>query len=371
MDAVIPDDSRHGIGGNNPPDPIEILRAQLTETHADTLERARTLLDLANRLPETMDDDWEAKISEAIKSCTKFTKNAEATRLAANEPHRALIAATDGFFKSMSDKVDALKKTMAEKYLTPYQQQKADAERRRREEAARIAREEAEEAARVAREEAARAAEAKRIEDAAKAEADRLRRERVEAAEQRRRDEIAAQEREEAARQEAIRQEEEAKSKRARAAAAAAREAVEREAREREEAARLEAAAQRERDRLAREEAERVEREARAQRKEQERTAAVARDTAAAAARVDNKAGRAAKANTADLSRTRTDLGAVASLRTTWLHEVVAASQVPRLYLRVDDGAIAAAIKAATIDGKCTLTIKGVRIYPDTDSVVR
>ena len=165
MDTITP-----GLGHNNPPDPIEVLREQLVDTHADIMKRSRELLDLASRLPATMDDEWEAKISEAIKSCTKFTKNAEATRLAANEPYRALIAATDGFFKAMTDKVDALKRKMASEYLTPYQQEKADREKRRREEEAREARARAEEAARIAREEAQRAAEAKRREEAAKAE---------------------------------------------------------------------------------------------------------------------------------------------------------------------------------------------------------
>lgn len=371
MDALINDDSRLGIGGNNPPDPIEILRGRLTETYAETIERSKQLLALADRLPETMDDDWEAKISEAIKSCTKFTKNAEATRLAANEPHRALIAATDGFFKAMSDRVDALKKTMAEKYLTPYQQMKADAEKRRREEEAREARARAEEAARVAREEAARAAEAKRREEAAKAEAERLKRERAEAEERRKREAIAAQERAEAERQEALRLEAEATNKKKRAAAAAAIEKADREAREREEAARVEARAQREKDRLARDEAIAAEAKAKAERKEQERVAAVARDAAAVAERLRNKTGQAERANSAELSRTRTDLGAVASLRTTWHHEVIDAALVPRLYLAVDDSAIAAAIEAATKDGKCDLSIKGVRIYPMTDSVVR
>lgn len=364
-------DTRLGIGGNNPPEPTEILRAQLTETHAETIERSKALLDLANRLPETMDDEWEAKISDAIKSCTKFTKNAEATRLAANEPHRALIATTDGFFKGMSDRVDALKKMMAEKYLTPYQQQKADAEKRRREEEAREARARAEEAARIAREEAARAAEAKRKEEAARAEAERLKRERVEAEERRKREEVEARERAEATRMAAIKAEEEATNKRKRAAAERAREEAERAEKARQEEAREAARIQREKDRLARDEAARIEAEAKAERKEQERAAAEARDAATAAERLNNKAGRAERANSAELSRTRTDLGAVASLRTTWDHEVVEPALVPRLYLRVDEGAIAAAIKAATVEGKCDLTIKGVRIFPVADSAVR
>lgn len=237
MDVLVNDDQRHGIGGNNPPDPIEILRGQLVETHSALIARCKTLLDMEARLPGAMDDDWEAKISEAIKSCTKFSRNSEVTRLDANEPHRALIAATDAFFKAMSDKVDALKTKMTKDFLTPYQQAKADAEKRRLEEEAREAKARADEAARLAREEAARLAEAKRIEEAAKADAERRKRERIEAEEKRKREKIEAEEKAERDRQDAIRLEAEAKNKKQRAAAAAALEKTEREAREREEAA--------------------------------------------------------------------------------------------------------------------------------------
>lgn len=369
MDVVT--DPRLSIGGNNPPDPIEMHRATLRETYADTIKRAEELLGLAARLPAEMDDEWEGKISEAIKSCTKFTKNAEATRLAANEPFRALIAATDGFFKALTDKVDALKRKMASEYLTPYQQEKADAEKRRREQEAREARERAEEAARLAREEAERVAEARRKEEAAKAEAERLKRERIEAKERAEREAREAAEKAERERQEAIRLEEEAKNKKQRAAAAAAKEKAEREAREREEAAAKEARERKAKEKAEREAAAAAEARARAERKEQERAAAEARDAAEAAERLKNKASRAERATSAELSRTRTDLGAVASLRTVWQHEVVDASLVPRLYLSVNDAAIAAAVKAATKDGKCELTIEGVRIYPVSDSVVR
>ena len=73
----------------------------------------------------------------------------------------------------------------------------------------------------------------------------------------------------------------------------------------------------------------------------------------------------------AEQSVTRTDLGARASLRTRWVFEVEDAEQVPRLYLSVNEGAIRAAIKAATTpDGRCDLKIPGVRVYASTISVV-
>ncbi len=97
-----------------------------------------------------------------------------------------------------------------------------------------------------------------------------------------------------------------------------------------------------------------------------------ARDRAAVAKQDANVAKSNAGAKAADLTRARTDLGSVASLRTTWAFEVEDAEQVPRLYLSVNEGAIRAAIRSATTKaGKCPLKIPGVRIYEKQESVVR
>lgn len=371
METITTPNPREAIGGNNPPEPIELLRAQLKETHADLIARSVALLGLAERLPEVMDDEWEAKISEAIKSCTKFSRASEVTRLDANEPYRALIAATDAFFKGMSDKVDALKGKLSKDYLTPYQTEKAARERRRREEEARIARERAEEEERRAREERERVAEARRREEAARLEAERVKAARIAAEEKRKADAKAELERIERERQDAERREEEARTKKAREKAAREAAALEAERQEAEARQRRETQAARERERETARAAKADVDAAAADRRESQRAAAVARDRVATATQERNVTDRAAKASTADLSRTRTDLGAVASLRTVWTFEVVDHAAVPRLYCRVDEATIANAIKAATIDGKCTLKIEGVHIYPLADSVVR
>lgn len=281
------DNERPEIGHNRPPEPVEELRAHLRATHLELMERADELLGLADRLPapEEMSDDWADKIAEAVKSCTTFVKHCEASRLAANEPHRALIKATDAFFKGMSDRVIVLKDRMAHRYLTPWQKKRENEERRRREAAAA-------EALRIAGEETARAF----------AEAAALRK--IKAAE-------------EAA----------------------------------EDAAELE--------RLA---AERV---------EQERLAAEALERAKAADQERHVTERAAAANAAAMSRSRTDLGAVASLKTTWGFNITDPAQVPRPYLSVNESAIRAAIVAATKGGVCELQIPGVEIFPITHTVVR
>lgn len=373
-DMISDDPSRHGIGGNNPPDPIEVLRTHLRETYTDLSKRFADIMAMADRLPAEMDDDAEAKLTEAIKVCTKFTRNAEVCRLEANEPHRALIAATDGFFKAMSDRVDGLKKKMNSEYLTPYQQEKADREKRRRAEEARAAAELAAQKERERKAEEARLAEIRRKEEAERREAERQAREAREA-EQRRKEEAAAEirraeeEKKEAARK--IAEAKAAKDKEAADKARAEKEAAQRALEEAKEKKRQDdAAAKAEADRVALEEAKERIRLA-DERREQQRIADKARDDAAAAAQRANATKKAASASQAEISRTRTDLGAIASLRTVFEHEVTDHDQVPRQYCRVDDGLIASAVRAATVDGKCNLKIPGVRIYPKTDSVVR
>lgn len=374
-DSMLSDDpSRHGIGGNNPPEPIAALRVHLRETYTDLSKRFADIMAMADRLPAAMDDDAEAKLIEGVKVCTKFMRNAEVSRLEANEPHRALIAATDGFFKAMSDKVDDLKKKMNSEYLTPYQQEKADREKRRRAEEARQAAALAAEKERERKAKERELAEIKRKEDEARREAERKEREAREA-EQRRKDEAAAEvRRAEEAKKEAARQiaaAKAAKDKEAADAARAEKEAAQRALDEAKEKSRREAAeAKAEADRVALEESQERIRLAN-ERREQQRIADKARDDAAAAAQRANTTKKAASASQADMSRTRTDLGAIASLRTVYEHEVTDHEAVPRQYCRVDDGLIASAVRAATVDGKCTLRIPGVRIYPKTDSIVR
>lgn len=344
-------DPRLSAGGNFPPDPIVELQEHLAGSYADLANRGQSLLDMEGRLPSEMDAEWEAKISEAIKSCTKFVGNSEVSRLAANEPHRALIAATDAYFKKTSDKVAALKAKLTRDYLTPWQQMKAKQEKDRREAEAAEARRVQEEEARRQREEAARLAEARRQEAAAKAEVERQEREAREAAARAERD-----------RQEAERQAAEATNRAQRAAAEKARQEA--------DAARHAAEDDARRAREAREEEARLI----AERQRQEADAKAAREAAELAKAATAKAEKAAGAKAADMHTSRTDLGARSGLRTVWKARVIQGQEdkIPRIYLEVSMPAINAAVRAATTkDGRCDLVIPGVEIYPDTSSVVR
>jgi hypothetical protein len=141
------------------------------------------------------------------------------------------------------------------------------------------------------------------------------------------------------------------------------------ERRRREELARQERERAAEEARLAKE-AARLAREAADE--ESRRLAEEARDRAAAAREAAHAAKAEATVKAAELSRTRTDLGSVASLRTTYAFEVEDAELVPRVYLAVSEPAIRAAIKAATTpDGRCNLKIPGVKIFERTISIVR
>lgn len=167
-----------------------------------------------------------------------------------------------------------------------------------------------------------------------------------------------------------------------------ARVAREAEARAREEARKArEAKAEEERiaaearaaaDKLAgaaRRKAEEAERErqaeAAAKQKALDEAAAKARDEARVQKQEANVAKVDASQKAADLSRSRSTAGSVASLKVTWHHTVVNEAEVPREYLSVSDAAIKVAIKAATTkDNKCPLRIPGVKIFPKEDSVV-
>lgn len=292
----MPDTVASMTGHNNPPDLIEGLIDTLRMTHADSINRSAELAGMAERLPASCDDDdTAARLADAIKTCSAFSKNTDAARVSAKEPHLAAGRAVDGFFKKLVDPVESVK-AKASALLTAFQRKRADEERRRREAEAAEARRIAQEEARLAREAANKAAEEKRLAD------------------------------------EAARQAAEARTAEEQKAAQAARQAADAAAAEAREA----------------------------------------KDRAAAAKQDANVAKADATVKAAELTRARTDLGVVASLRTTWAFEVDDPDQVPRLYLSVNEGAIRAAIKSATTkDGKCPLKIPGVRIYEKQESVVR
>lgn len=149
MNAVDPK-----MGHNNPPSDVEILRDTLAAQNADILSRRDELLAACGRIPAITSDDIAGKVGDHVKLMTSCMKSADTKRVATKEPYLSAGRTVDGFFKGITDPLETAKKQV-ERNLTAYLQEKAAAERRRREEDARIAREEAD---RIAAEAAAAAA---------------------------------------------------------------------------------------------------------------------------------------------------------------------------------------------------------------------
>lgn len=129
-------------------------------------------------------------------------------------------------------------------------------------------------------------------------------------------------------------------------------------------------------DRLQREAKSKADAEAAAKAQaEADKAAQDARDAAAQAAVAREEANTAkadAIAKPAELTRTRSDLGSVASLRRTWDYEIEKDEDVPRMFLTVDHAAIKAFIKSSTDKktGQCKAKIPGVRIFDEHNTVV-
>jgi hypothetical protein len=352
-----------GIGGNNPPEALPGVTARLMDDYAELLKRRDELIAGGGRVPaEITDDDTNRRAGDFVKQIAETIKKAESHRQAEKAPYIEAGGLVDAFFKAgIADKLKAIQENVR-KRMTAYQRQAEEAERQRREEAARIAREAADRARKAAEEDArvARAAE------------EAARRERQEAEDAR----LAAEkaEREARAEAEASRQREEAerlariKSEKDLAAAIEA-EAAQKKIREKAEAERAaREAAEAERRRV---EDLRREEEAR-EREEAARQSRLAAERAAEQAEADRVAAeKAAAAKASDMSRSRGDLGSVASLRTTWEHEV-------SNYREVDLNALRPYIKTEAIDLAIRAFIRsggreigGVRIFQNKNTQVR
>lgn len=123
----------------------EALRLRLAEDSAALIRRHDDLIGAEERIPDIEDDDSAGRAADFVKQTTACAKALDGARVAAKEPFLEGGRNVDGFFKRYTDQLGALKKRVETK-LSVYLRQKADAERRRREEDARIAAEAAREA---------------------------------------------------------------------------------------------------------------------------------------------------------------------------------------------------------------------------------
>lgn len=138
------------LGHNNPPNDAEILQQTLRENNEAQLKRAQDLIEAGAKLPaEITDEETAGKAAHYIKQVMASVKQLEAVRVNEKEPYLTLGRVVDGFFKNVTDPLAAAK-NKAQRPLDSYLKQKADAERREREEAARQLRLKAEEEAMTA-----------------------------------------------------------------------------------------------------------------------------------------------------------------------------------------------------------------------------
>lgn len=139
-----------GIGHNQPPDDIELLRERLDAQTLDLQRRIDDLSSAEKRLPEVTDDASAGDAADFVKMATAAIKDADAKRVDAKEPFLKAGRAVDGFFKGLSDPLDGLRRRV-EQRITVYLRAKEARERAAREAEARRLREEAEAREREAR----------------------------------------------------------------------------------------------------------------------------------------------------------------------------------------------------------------------------
>lgn len=147
------DSARHGIGGNFPPEPIDITPFK---------EKVDERIGIANRWiterPTLTDADMADRANGFKTQLSDLRKEIDKARRDRKKPHEDAADAVDQQFKPLLDLIDRAYKAMGER-LTAYlqeEQRKANEERRRQAEEAQRRRQEADEAAQRAREEATR-----------------------------------------------------------------------------------------------------------------------------------------------------------------------------------------------------------------------
>lgn len=122
----------------------DTMREYLAEEIAALTARKAELLASVGRAPATISDENTAgKIADLVKLIAACIKNAEADRVSRKEVWLEGGRTVDSVFKPITEPLMRAK-TDVERRLTLWQREKAEAERRRREEVARQEREEAE-----------------------------------------------------------------------------------------------------------------------------------------------------------------------------------------------------------------------------------
>lgn len=319
--------------------PALVTTADLARDFAHISEGVSNALAGAQEVPAVFEDEDDISLArERVKALMGERKRAEATREDTKRPYLDAERVVQSFFATKVEEIDKAKAEI-ERRAKVYLDLKAKRERDQREAEARRQREEERKRDAEAAEARRKADEARREEEAA---AERARKAQREAEEREERELAAARKREAAAtaaEQEAVRRQE-----------AEARQTRERQAAEDRRVAQAEQdAAKRQRETLEREERQREE------------------DARAASARA-NQATRDAEVKPADLARTRTSEGGMATLAQTFDFEVTDYDVLdletlrPHLVRKDVEKAIGAFVRTHKDKG----VLRGVRIFATT-----
>lgn len=139
-----------GIGHNQPPSDVELLRDRLDARYASLVARRDELIQSAGRAPDSVtDDEGERRMTEFARQLSTAASLAEAARKQEKAPLSEQVKLVDGFFQAIAVPLIDAKKRMLDR-LTIWQRKKAEAERQRREAEERASREAAEVAAAAA-----------------------------------------------------------------------------------------------------------------------------------------------------------------------------------------------------------------------------
>jgi|GEM_PF-5699530 len=326
-ESQLPASARLAMGGNNPP-AQEALREELGLEGGALDRRVTQLQEAAQRVPAELSNDDEAqRLSDFLAQIKAAHKEATGLKAKMKAPLTLLIGMIENYWAYHTGRLERLDQMLRPR-LKKWQDAKAEAERREREEEARLAREAQARAAREKAEKERREREAEEATRRAQEEADRK------AAAARKAAEDAAKA--------------EAKAKTDAQAEAA------RKKRETAEKKQREADAAKEREHQAEEKKAAADREAMLARRQSV-------NATSAAHHAEKQIGGAIKAG-----RIRGEMGSLATLRQKMAYRIVDEDLIPLRFKKPDDTLIRAAIN----DGGET-AIPGIEIFPETNTTVR
>ena len=158
------------IGDNQPPADADPLRDRLGDDYGEMIARSDELLGAFDRAPGDITDANAGPMTDFIKQIGAHVKTLDKARVAEKEPYLQGGRTVDGFFKTMTGKLEKSASALRSR-LTLYERVKAAIERRAREDEERRQRKEAKRLCREAEAKAAAAQTETDLEDAVQVEA--------------------------------------------------------------------------------------------------------------------------------------------------------------------------------------------------------